>query len=109
MLGLEGDAQQSGGAHLAQHLARHLALGLPAGGVGLDLARQEARHLLLQQFVVGCAVDVDVVVHEAHMRNTPKRGLSGMGALRLADRPSASTRRVSAGSMTPSSHSRALL
>jgi hypothetical protein len=43
-----------------------------------------------------------------YMRNTPNFGASGMGAFRLALRPSASTRRVSAGSMTPSSHRRAL-
>ena len=43
----------------------------------------------------------------AHIRNTPKRG-SGMGARAAAARPSASTRRVSRGSITPSSHRRAL-
>ena len=42
----------------------------------------------------------------AHILNTPKRE-SGMGALRDADKASPSTRRVSAGSMTPSSQSRA--
>ena len=42
----------------------------------------------------------------AHMRNTPKRG-SGIGARAAAARPSASTRRVSRGSIMPSSHSRA--
>ena len=42
-----------------------------------------------------------------YMRNTPKR-VSSIGALRLAARLSASTRRVSAGSITPSSHRRAL-
>ncbi|MNM30557.1 hypothetical protein D3C81_411190 [compost metagenome] len=42
-----------------------------------------------------------------HMRNTPKRVCCG-GALRLADRARASTRRVSTGSITPSSHRRAL-
>src|SRR5947208_2779771 len=40
------------------------------------------------------------------MRKTPNF-MSGIGALRLALRPSASTRRVSAGSMTPSSHNEA--
>jgi hypothetical protein len=44
----------------------------------------------------------------AYILNTPNRGASGIGAFRLAERPSASTRRVSAGSITPSSHSRAL-
>ena len=42
------------------------------------------------------------------MRKMPKRGLSGIGAFKLALMASASTRRVSAGSMTPSSHSLAL-
>ena len=43
----------------------------------------------------------------AHIRKTPKRG-SGMGARAAAARPSASTRRVSRGSITPSSHRRAV-
>ena len=42
-----------------------------------------------------------------HIRKTPKC-VSGIGALRAAARPSARTRRVSSGSMTPSSHSRAV-
>src|SRR5690606_39143800 len=42
-----------------------------------------------------------------YMRNTPKRAGS-IGALSEADRPRPSTRRVSAGSMMPSSHSRAV-
>ncbi len=42
-----------------------------------------------------------------YMRNTPKRVCCG-AALRLADSARASTRRVSAGSITPSSHRRAL-
>ena len=42
------------------------------------------------------------------MRNTPKRVRSSMGAFSEADSPSPSTRRVSAGSMIPSSHSRAV-
>jgi enoyl-CoA hydratase/carnithine racemase len=43
----------------------------------------------------------------AYMRNTPKR-VGSIGALRLADSASPSTSRVCAGSITPSSHSRAL-
>jgi hypothetical protein len=52
-----------------------------------------------------------------HMRKTPNRRGSpanllpsnrSIGALRLAEIAKASTVRVSAGSMTPSSHSRAL-
>ena len=43
----------------------------------------------------------------AHMRNTPNR-VSSMGAFRAAEMPRPSTMRVSRGSMTPSSHSRAV-
>src|SRR5215210_9540621 len=42
-----------------------------------------------------------------YMRNTPNLG-SGIGALKAADRPSASACRVSAGSRIPSSHSLAV-
>ena len=42
-----------------------------------------------------------------YMRNTPKL-VGSMGALSVADSASASTSRVCAGSITPSSHSRAL-
>ena len=41
------------------------------------------------------------------MRKTPKV-VSGIGALSAAEMPSASTRRVSSGSMMPSSQSRAV-
>jgi hypothetical protein len=44
---------------------------------------------------------------QGHIRNTPKRVSFG-GALRAAESASASTMRVSAGSMMPSSHSRAV-
>jgi len=40
------------------------------------------------------------------MRNTPKR-VGSIGAFSEAEMPSPSTMRVSAGSITPSSHSRA--
>ncbi len=53
------------------------------------------------------AVGDEELVHGAHIRNVPKR-VSAIGWVRLAARLSATTRRVSAGSMTPSSHSRAL-
>src|SRR5262249_49664603 len=43
----------------------------------------------------------------AHMRNTPNV-VSGIGAWSAAASPSASTRRVSSGSMIPSSQSRAV-
>ena len=42
-----------------------------------------------------------------YMRNTPKR-VSAMGAFSAADSPSPSTRRVSDGAITPSSHRRAV-
>ena len=43
----------------------------------------------------------------AHMRKIPKR-VSGIGASSAAESPSASTCRVSSGSMIPSSQSRAV-
>ena len=43
-----------------------------------------------------------------YIRNTPKRGPSGTGALRQAAKARPSTSRVWAGSMMPSSHSRAV-
>ena len=43
-----------------------------------------------------------------HIRNTPKRGASGIEALSVAASASPSTSRVCAGSMMPSSHSRAV-
>ena len=42
-----------------------------------------------------------------YIRNTPKR-VSSIGALSAAEIPSPNTMRVSAGSITPSSHNRAL-
>ena len=79
----------------------HLRAGMPDTGktagdpVGID----------------GVALVHAAVIHERagmlYIRNTPKR-VSGIGAFSDADRPSASTVRVSAGSMMPSSHSRAL-
>jgi hypothetical protein len=42
-----------------------------------------------------------------YIRKTPKV-VSGIGAFNAAEIPSASTRRVSSGSMIPSSHSRAV-
>ena len=98
--------EQAGIAHLAQHLARCEAVALPLFGERFDLPGDEARDLLAQLFVLVAEVDV-VHRHPAHMRNTPNFA-SGIGAFRLALMASASTRRVSAGSITPSSHSRAL-
>ena len=43
----------------------------------------------------------------SYILNTPNV-VSGIGALRAAEIPRASTRRVSSGSMIPSSHSRAV-
>ena len=51
-------------------------------------------------------VDVDERVPH-HILKTPNL-VCGIGALSAAESPSASTRRVSSGSMTPSSHSRAV-
>lgn len=55
-----------------------------------------------------CASDMSAADAPApHIRNTPNR-VSGIGALRAAEKASASTRRVSCGVMMPSSHSRAV-
>ena len=50
---------------------------------------------------------LNMVVSFHYIRNTPN-WVSGIGALSVALRPSASTRRVSAGSMMPSSQRRAV-
>ncbi len=49
----------------------------------------------------------DAAVDVHHIRNTPKR-VSGIGAWSAASIPRDSTRRVSSGSMTPSSQRRAV-
>ena len=51
--------------------------------------------------------DEELAHRPAHIRNVPKR-VASTGWVRLAARLRATTRRVSAGSMTPSSHKRAL-
>ena len=86
-------------------------------GVGIDrngLDAHLARRLDDAAGDLAAVGDQDLGEHQGglghgagHMRNTPKR-VSRAGALRLADKARASTRRVSAGSMMPSSHSRAL-
>ena len=57
MLGRKHQAEQAGLAHAAQHLARHAAGVFPGQRMGLDFARDEARHLLAQQLVFGLVVD----------------------------------------------------
>jgi hypothetical protein len=47
-------------------------------------------------------------LYPAHIRNTPNAGRSGIGALSVAAKASPRTSRVCAGSMMPSSHSRAV-
>ena len=100
---VEQQPEQAGLAHAAQHVARHEALLFPRAGVRLHFAGEKARDLLAQGLVFGGDVDG---LH-AYIRNTPNFG-SPIGALSVADRPSASTRRVSAGSITPSYHRRAV-
>ena len=51
--------------------------------------------------------DGSVVMVTSHIRNTPKR-VGSTGALSAAESDRPSTVRVSAGSMMPSSHSRAV-
>ncbi len=52
------------------------------------------------------AAEIERITLHYHILNTPKRD-SGIGALSEAEIARPSTVRVSAGSMTPSSHSRA--
>ena len=54
------------------------------------------------------AVEDERKRHNAHILNTPNRGASGIGASRHAASASPSTSRVCTGSITPSSHSRAV-
>ena len=61
----------------------------------------------LDRFAAGSCVPRDARPVGAYIRKTPNV-VSGIGALSAAARPSASTRRVSSGSMMPSSHSRAV-
>ena len=100
--GAEGRAigPQEDGAHL------RIAPGVAVGG-------REVRDQRIVEGVVQLGTvqgeDRDALLmgdEEAHIRNTPKR-VSLAGALREADKASASTIRVSTGSITPSSHSRA--
>ena len=51
--------------------------------------------------------DLSATIVSPHIRNTPNF-VSGIGALSVAEKHSASTRRVSAGAMMPSSQSRAV-
>ncbi len=55
----------------------------------------------------GITGDPEPDVPNRYIRKTPN-GVSGIGALSAADSPSARTIRVSTGSITPSSHSRAV-
>ena len=89
-------------------LVGHLHVARVAVGVGVDGNGGDAHPPRGEHHAAGDLApvgDEDFPEH-AHIRNRPKR-VGGIGAFRLADRPSASTRRVSAGSITPSSHSRA--
>jgi hypothetical protein len=93
-------------AHRTQHRTRHETLRVPRGSVRLDLARDEARYFAPQLLVLGPGVD-RVAHRHAYMRNTPNC-VTGIGAFNAAERPSARHMRVSSGSITPSSQSRAL-
>ena len=52
--------------------------------------------------------DEERLDHGHHILNTPKDAFSGTGALSVAAKASPSTSRVCAGSITPSSHRRAV-
>ena len=89
-----------------------MALFLPFRAVRLDLLCEETGNLFAQREMLFGQVDgfhagVRSVCVHGYILNTPKR-VSSMGALSDAEMPSPRTMRVSAGSMTPSSHKRAL-
>src|SRR5579864_3308040 len=107
-------------AETPQQRAWHEAVALPGVAMRLDLARDEAPHLLAQKRAfrrvvyrrphrriarrAGCVV----ACHRAgHIRNTPNV-VRSTGRLSEAEMAIASTRRVSTGSMMPSSQIRAL-
>ena len=78
-------------------------IGIRVDGDGCNAqATRGAHHAARDLTAIG---DQDFAEH--HIRKTPNR-VGSIGAFMLADKPSPNTRRVSAGSITPSSHSRAL-
>ena len=74
---------------------------------GIEHARRGPHVVARELGEVGNSVHGDFWLWRCYMRNRPNL-VSSIGALRVAARPSASTRRVSAGSITPSSHRRAV-
>ncbi|MNE58538.1 hypothetical protein D3C80_1535740 [compost metagenome] len=82
--------------------------GLVEGVADLGLGQRDARHAgVISDMKRSRGHASSFALTGDYMRNTPKR-VSSMGALRVAASPRASTRRVSAGSITPSSHRRAV-
>ena len=73
------------------------------------MALRAKRKLLTPWFSVALLLGDLRVKHLlfSHIRNTPNR-VAAIGAFSAADNASPNTRRVSTGSMTPSSHSRAV-
>ena len=120
-------------AHPAQVSARAKGLSMSAEhhctqviilGELLELIAQLGDHLVIKRVTYIGAIEVhigyagasprvecglDCLGHRSscYMRKTPKR-VSGIGARSAAAKPKASTRRVSTGSMMPSSHKRAV-
>ncbi len=84
---------------------------MPGVGIGIGIDRDRgdpqpaggADHAAGDLAPIG---DQDLLEHAGHIRNTPKR-VSGIGALRAAERDKASTARDLRGSTIPSSQSRA--
>ncbi len=110
--GRVSNAEETQLAHFSQNFARDKALFLPGRAIRFDLLRDEARDLVAQRHMFFGEVDgfhvlLDGARVHGYMRNTPKLVFS-IGAFSAADRPNPSTMRVSAGSITPSSHNRAL-
>src|SRR4051812_6302296 len=104
-----GDTEKSQLAHLAQDFPWYASLLLPSRTIGLYFLFDEARDLVAQRDMLFVQIDGfhGLEYRHIYIRNTPNR-VRSIGALSAADKPRPSTMRVSAGSITPSSHKRAL-
>ena len=110
-VGASAKGRAFGGQHHDAHVRARTHLQKGGGDVGNHLIAEGVAHFGLGEgdggavAVVGQGKGCHACL--PYMRKTPNL-VSSMGALRAADRPSARTRRVSTGSITPSSHKRAL-
>src|SRR3954467_1507242 len=103
-----GDTEKSQLTHLAQDFPRYIPLFFPSHAARFYFLVNEARDLVTQRDMFFVQINR---FHGAYRRNyilnTPNR-VRSMGAFSAAERPRPRTMRVSAGSITPSSHNRAL-